>query len=291
MTATIPASDVHLNHTRHAPGCAACQRRSAAYSRRIRRRRAHGYIAYVDAEPSRQHALALKAQGIGWKRIAVLAGVPESTVGNLLYGNTRYPPTRQIRPETAAAILAVTATLENIAPLTAVPAVGSQRRLRALAALGWPQNRLATELGIAPQNVGRVLNGHALSAALAIRIRDLYDRLSMTPPPEDTPESRTRAQRTRARAARLGWASSLAWDDDTIDDPFAEPQLDADETDAVDEHAVEALLAGRLRAKDVAVADRRAAIAILVSRGTTARMIADRIGLASRTIERLLAAS
>jgi transcriptional regulator with XRE-family HTH domain len=95
-------------------------------------------------------------------------------------------------------------------------AVGTTRRLRALMAIGYPQRQLAEELGSHQSWVSKLmLNDRAnVNADTALRVGELYDRLSMTPGP---------SEETRDRAIRRGWMPPLAWDDETIDDPLAVP--------------------------------------------------------------------
>ena len=60
----------------------------------------------------------------------------------------------------------------------------------------------------------RAGNRPHVTAQTAAAIARAYTALSSTPGPSDT---------ARKTAADLGWAPPLAWDDDTIDDPAAEP--------------------------------------------------------------------
>lgn len=92
-----------------------------------------------------------------------------------------------------------------------VPAVGVVRRLRALAALGWPAELLADRLG---EPVRLSENVEVVDAALAGRVRRLYDELSMTPGPSSV---------ARGEATAAGWVPPLAWDEDDLDDPEAAP--------------------------------------------------------------------
>lgn len=99
--------------------------------------------------------------------------------------------------------------------LSRVDGTGTARRLRALAAMGWPSHELAARLGVSREAVQqRTRETWPAERSTVGRVRDLYDALSMTPGP---------SERARRRAARLEWAPPLAWDDDTIDDPTARP--------------------------------------------------------------------
>lgn len=96
-----------------------------------------------------------------------------------------------------------------------VPNIGFRRRLQALYAIGYPRRLIAVELGISPRHLSqKLVIGARVRPATLARLVEVYDRLSMTPGPSST---------SRARAAGKGWYPPLAWDDNTIDDPAAEP--------------------------------------------------------------------
>lgn len=172
---------------------------------------------YAPADPVRAHVAALAEQGIGYRRVGDLAGVTPAVMQRLLYGESNRPPSGRIRAANAAAILAVTAT-GNHAPHALVPATGTRRRLQALHAIGWDQRTIARRLGMGDSNYRRVLlypGQQSVHAETAAAVRDLYRALWATPGPSPA---------ARDRAAARGWVSPLAWDDDTIDDPHAQPQ-------------------------------------------------------------------
>jgi len=102
---------------------------------------------------------------------------------------------------------------------TLVAAVGTVRRLRALVAMSHDQQTLASEVGCAYTYVSALTGGHRSQVTVALResVRRAYERLSMV---------HGSSERARLKAARLGWAPPLAWDDETIDDPQAVPLTD-----------------------------------------------------------------
>lgn len=96
------------------------------------------------------------------------------------------------------------------------PALGSQRRLRALQAIGYSRVRIARELGYSGDgSFNRVLQSKTILAVTEQRISEVYDRLSMVIP------NGPGATRARNWAARNGHLPPLAWED--IDDPNDEP--------------------------------------------------------------------
>lgn len=207
--------------------CDACREVCRDYERWRLRQKAYGRTAYVDAAPVRAYIRGLRAAGLGWKRVADRAGIAESTMWKLIYGDPkrRQAPSRRVRRRTARAILAVTCDLDALGATVHVPAVGTARRLRALVAIGWSQSKLAQMLGKLPANLGKTMTSEQVAAGTARAVRDLYDRLWDRPPPESTWSERQSASRARNLARRNGWVPPLAWDDDALDDPEAVPQL------------------------------------------------------------------
>jgi hypothetical protein len=102
-------------------------------------------------------------------------------------------------------------------PPTTVPLLPTQRRLRALATLGWSMPALHTkDPTLHPRMLQNYLAGartRGVYQSTADRVGALYDALCMTPGPSAT---------TARRAAAKGWAPPLAYDD--IDNPDLEPQ-------------------------------------------------------------------
>jgi hypothetical protein len=175
----------------------------------------------VDADPVRQHVNQLRAAGLGAERIIKLANVTPSTMQRLLYGRPSdgEAPSKRVRPEVAAALLAVRADLDTLADGAQIDATGTRRRSQALVCLGWSQGEQARRLGIQKSNFTR-LNHHSVTAARARAVRDLYNELSMATAPQSQG-----ANYARKLAERRGYVPPLAWDDDTIDDPAATPDL------------------------------------------------------------------
>ena len=101
-----------------------------------------------------------------------------------------------------------------------IGSTGTMRRLQALAAIGWSTVELARQLGVTQGPLWRLMmQPHRVRRETATRVAALYDRLWNQPPPAGRGVAYARNS-----AARKGWPPPLAWDDDTIDDPAAEPQ-------------------------------------------------------------------
>lgn len=227
------APDSHREHGTRAKyvvegcRCVPCKRANRAEENHRSRLEAYGqWQPYVDAAPARAHVRALQAYGLGWKRIAVLADVPISTMSKLLYGAPRrgMGPSKRVRPETAAKILAVVATPESLGGATPVDATGTRRRLQALIAGGWPQAQLARRLVMEPGNFGLLLREERVYAATARAVAALYEQLWRADPAAHGVDAQA-VSRARNQARTHGWAPVGAWDDDRIDDPSAHPDF------------------------------------------------------------------
>jgi hypothetical protein len=95
-----------------------------------------------------------------------------------------------------------------------VPALGTQRRIRALMALGWTGRDISNRCGWASAEATTEItkDRQFVYTATAAKIAGVYEELCMTPGP---------SLKGLREAARKGWPPPLAWDD--IDDPNETP--------------------------------------------------------------------
>jgi plasmid maintenance system antidote protein VapI len=204
-----------------------CLHAEREYAKRRRRLLAYGrWEPFTDAGMVREHVRALAGFGISPGRLSAIADVPPATLEHLLYGQPArgLPPSKRIRTGTAQRLLAVQPAEEHLAGGVPVDAAGTRRRVQALAVLGWSEKVIAQIVDIAPPHLARVVRGeHEVTAATARRVRAAYARLWDQAAPETTTGERISAAKARAHAARHGWAPPLAWDDDEIDNPAAQP--------------------------------------------------------------------
>jgi hypothetical protein len=180
---------------------------------------------WADAGPVREHVQRLRRAGASYDAIARAAGVSVMTVHRLLHGrpsNSRPAPER-IRSAQAHRLLAVApggmcTGRRNVA--------GSRCRLRALVAIGHGPAVLASQLGVPPHQVHRILGGETrtVSPATDAAVRVAYARLWNQPPDGRTGRDRATAAAARRRAEREGWPPPMALDDDRIDDPSYRPR-------------------------------------------------------------------
>ena len=100
-------------------------------------------------------------------------------------------------------------------------AIGTQRRLQALMTRGWS---LQAEGLRAPQLARALENSAVITPKVAAGVSAAYDRLWNAEPPRRTEVERQLADAAGDAARIRGWAPPLAWDDDQIDKPGAEPE-------------------------------------------------------------------
>jgi transcriptional regulator with XRE-family HTH domain len=241
---TCPDDHKHATATtcyiQHQCRCDACVTDHNARESRRSRLKAYGRFdsGLVDAEPVRAHLLALAEYGIGYKRVAALAGVGVTGVRTIIWG--RQEPGRRngeipkrVPRNKAEAILAVEPRLEHLGRRQSVKAGPYVRRLKALVALGWSQSKIAAELGIERANFRYIVeydkawqaqahrNRIMMGAGTARAIVDLYDRWSNVRPPERDQREKIAATRSRRYAAERGWPLPMDWE--AIDNDFERP--------------------------------------------------------------------
>lgn len=170
-----------------------------------RLRRHRGIPGRAPAAPVITHIRALQAARWTRVEIAEATHVSRQTLRRIL--------TEQYAAQyrTAAAILALQ---PGQAP-SRVPALGTTRRIQALAAIGWPLAQTTSNTGIPRWMVAELAAGRSrkVPVAMAQAVDAVYRERCMQPGP---------SVRARKVAARNGWAPPLAWDD--IDDPSETPQ-------------------------------------------------------------------
>lgn len=184
------------------------------------------WIPFVDAQPVREHLRNLQACGLGLRRIAEASGVDRQRLQGILLGRPERGtgPQKQVRPALATAVLAVQPSLDVLGSATPIDATGTHRRLQALVCAGWPQHHLAAALDMTDQNFSTLLDRTKVLVRTARATRALYDLRWRADPRENGVDNQAYS-RALNHAGRHGWAPVGAWDDDTIDDPAAVPDL------------------------------------------------------------------
>lgn len=164
-------------------------------------------VEHIDPTMARAHLGALRdSYGISLESLAILTGCPTTSVVRLLYPNHENYAT-WITPEVHERFMAAHWNLDALPDAAKISGIGSTRRLRALARMGWPLKALVERSGLDLHTFDRLRTGkrRGTNAATARAIRDLYDDLWDQQGPDN---------RTRTIAKARGWALPMAWDDD-----------------------------------------------------------------------------
>lgn len=227
--------------------CEPCSKANAEAETWRERQKAYGrYHKYLPASPVREHVRALMDAGVGLKRISKVSGVAHGSLWKLVYGKrqadgTQVPSIRVLR-STAEKLYAIDPTWTD-QPLPIAPGARDVARtptarlhVRALVALGWSMSRLGTELGFnTPRNFIRIVTSDDVMTRTTVdKIEALYERLSMTLPPETNRQEKTAAARSRNYAKAKGWLPPLALDDEPdveiLDEVAIRRRMDGDKT-------------------------------------------------------------
>lgn len=163
-----------------------------------------------------------------------------------------------------------------------VPATGTRRRVQALMTLGYSQSAIARRLGIHQNTCSEWMQCGYVRASTHATIAALYDQLQDTPAPRSTKGERMSAARTVALAERRGYARPIDWDD--IDNDPAPSINPTSEDELVDEIAVALFLDGHR--VQLTPRERQLVVDQLTAQGLSAREIAIRLGVTSRTVTR-----
>lgn len=180
---------------------------------------------YVDAAPVRAHIWALRQAGMSEAVLVRRLGLATSAVDNVMRGSMGRPPGQTVLRTTAEAILSFWPTLADFPDTARIDVTGTLRRVQALETLGFSKPWMAARIGYLPQNLKTCLRSKIVSARLARRVAALYDQFWMDCPENHGAQGYV-ADRVRRNAATQGFHGPLAWDDDMIDDPAAQPITD-----------------------------------------------------------------
>lgn len=176
------------------------------------------------AAPVRAHLEAMVAAGMSYDVIAERTGVSRTSTVRRLLDN---PDIEEIKAITAARVLSV--PLPGLATPDAelsrrINPVGTMRRLRALVAIGYEQRQIAPALNVCEAWLQRILFDQMkyVHISTAQRADALFREWHMSP---------HTSRRAINKAKGYGWHPPLAWDEESIDDPLAEPFTNHDPTE------------------------------------------------------------
>jgi hypothetical protein len=185
-----------------------------AYRKQWRIERHQGKTRVVDTAEVSEHLHRLvKQHNCSLEGIAAASGVGEMTISRLHRGLLK-----TIRRSNAEALLAVTPDKVRPNGEVLVPNIGGRRRIQALMAIGWRHKDLTPLLGLPSANIV-YQDGQWFTKRKHDAIKRVYDQLWNKPGPGGALVIK--------RAEKAGYSPPLAWDDETIDDPAAVPNLGA----------------------------------------------------------------
>lgn len=214
MKCARPACTRNRHH--HAPFCT----RHYDSFRQEREARGGRKCGRVPASVAVEHLDRLSESGLGVKRVGDLTGITYQSLQRIRNSNRKF-----VFADTAHRILSVPVP-PNPHVLAAagrcIPLLGTQRRVQALACLGYTNQMIGERVGVTHAMVSLWALGKQrfIHADKARAVDAMFRELQLTKPLETYG-----GKRAALRAARRGWHPPLAWDEETIDDPGAEPQL------------------------------------------------------------------
>lgn len=197
--------------------CEPCRAACRAYQKRRDYDAVIGNLRRVDAAPARDHVQQLLDAGVTYHQIAAATEgkVFQSQIRNLIEGNA-VKEVSWIYPHTEDALFEVTYDKAMARSFTFVPAVGVHRRLQALRRAGYNLQMIADRLGITYSAVYRYMLVDRVRTTTLDAVTKVYDEMHMTTGPDE---------REMWIAYRRDWPPAMAWDDETIDNPNAEPDM------------------------------------------------------------------
>ncbi|MFH8926346.1 hypothetical protein ACH4D4_04755 [Streptomyces pristinaespiralis] len=228
---------------------------------RIRLEYSRGQRRRVNAQSAANHVHTLLELGWNQAQISRRAGIAHRVIGSLKNGTYA-----TISRATEQAVLSVPAGPPP-ADSPDTDATGTIRRIRALIAIGYPGAAIAHETGLHRDALNKIARAETpcVRVATATAVAKAYRRLSRNAGPSN---------RARLLARKKGWHGPLAWDDTTIDDPNAQPDIDDTEPTVLN--------------RDELGAYRRQEIAHLASFGISEHEIAARLGMSPTYVRDIL---
>lgn len=190
-----------------------CPKCVAFHAKACKRRdfeRASGNPPSLPIEPVAAHIDMLIASGMSYSLIGARAGVARKSVSKVHQRHGKF-----CHRQTAIRIQAVKPADFN--ETANRPAAGTIRRIQALYAIGHGAKAIASISGLPEQTISLLANSQwrTVSGSIAGPVRAAYQQLAWRA---------GSSAKARARAARLGWHSPIAWGD--IDNPATQPEAE-----------------------------------------------------------------
>lgn len=230
-------------------------------------------LGFIDSTPAREKIALLREHGWSIHRIGAAVAVPAGTVLRISrggIGSRAYGPT----VKTIAAVEVTDGRLS-------IDSTGTARRLQALVRIGWTYDEISRLSGINDETLRKVSARPRVAVLVAAAVAGVYDDLYHSDGP---------SIQAMASGRRCGFAPPDAWDEDTIDDPDAEPYVGAVE---VDEVLVDRVVAGKVNGHTgpritLPLQGRLEAVRRMLRLGVAPSTMAIRIGTSKAVVDRLI---
>jgi lambda repressor-like predicted transcriptional regulator len=162
----------------------------------------------VDAEPVRRRLLKLMKYGWGVRAVTRETGVPSRTLSSIVYGD-KGKMRESVTVETANKVLAFNPPFAREArqgtSTAHVDAASSQRKLQALAALGYSLSALGEDEGYSRNYFKQVMAQERIGLERQRAVAEVYARLWNKLPVTVTPMQKRVVEAARKRAEEKGW--------------------------------------------------------------------------------------
>lgn len=239
------------------------------------RSRLAGRRPRTPAAPVADHIQACIGAGMTARSVALAAGITDSIVRDILDN-----PDRTVRARTRDRIL-------SVRPEHQPTPASLARRIQALAALGWSCPVIAEIGNVNVDTIKAYRRGElprVMREGPKVGILAAYDALHMRAPVPADNRERGMVARTRAFAARNGWAPPLAFDniDDLNEHPHGSTTTDPD---VIDDAAIERTLAGDR--VPLTRPERVEVIRRLAQRGLSDAEMGAVVGISGRSVQRI----
>lgn len=166
-----------------------------------------GWFGRCDGTNALAHVTKLRELGWTWQAIGKAGGIAHSIPHGLWLGKHH-----RLTFDSERRIMSV--PLVRFARRVSVPAVGTRRRVRALARMGWPCREVALRAGVLPATLNTIVHRVSISASIASRVARVYEEISHLQGPSSV---------CRGQAIARGFPAPASWDYADMDDPAARP--------------------------------------------------------------------
>lgn len=196
--------------------------------------RSQGRATRVDVAPVRAHLRRLHFfYGMSAGMLAERCALSEGTIAEIIAGERRRSsdglvyPVKEVYRENAESVMAIQPEIPPDRSGTRVNALGSTRRLQALARVGYPIRWCGHQIGVRGQGFYMTATGARTIVffSTAYKIKKLYETLEHDQHPEQHGITSQAINLAKFYARRNGYLPPGVWDWETIDDPEAQPDF------------------------------------------------------------------